>query len=139
MRSAILLASFLLGIAAVPATPTPATATDCGDADSQAEMNACAGAAFETADKELNVLYFQMRQRLTGETEALARLRDAQRAWVAFRDAECAFASGGVEGGSVQPMIRLMCLEQATAARVEDFRGYLSCVEGDLSCPLPPQ
>ncbi|KZD11554.1 lysozyme inhibitor LprI family protein [Oceanibaculum pacificum] len=138
MRSAILLASLLLGIAAVPAS-TPATAADCGDATTQAEMNACAGAAFEAADKELNVLYFQMRQRLAGETEALARLRDAQRAWVTFRDTECAFASGGVEGGSVQPMIRLMCLEQATARRVEDFRGYLSCVEGDLSCPLPPQ
>jgi hypothetical protein len=30
------------------------------------------------------------------------------------------------------------CLAGLTAARAADFRRYLACEEGDLSCPLPP-
>ncbi|MBU0726764.1 MAG: DUF1311 domain-containing protein [Alphaproteobacteria bacterium] len=115
-----------------------AQASSCADALTQADMNACAAAAYETADKELNVFYFQIQQRLAGDTEALIRLRDAQRAWIGFRDAECAFESSGVAGGSVYPMILSSCRARLTDSRVEDFRYYLDCEEGDLSCPLPP-
>lgn len=102
-------------------------------------MNACAAAAYETADRELNVFYFQIQQRLAGNTEALGLVRDAQRAWIRFRDAECAFESSGVAGGSAYPMILSSCRARLTDSRVEDFRYYLDCEEGDLSCPLPPQ
>ena len=62
-----------------------------------------------------------------------------QRAWIAFRDAECKFASSGVEGGSVQPMIHSGCLQGLTDARVTQLGSYLKCEEGDLSCPVPGQ
>lgn len=35
--------------------------------------------------------------------------------------------------------IRAECLTGLTTARLAGFRRYLSCAEGDLSCPLPPQ
>jgi hypothetical protein len=36
-------------------------------------------------------------------------------------------------------MLRLQCLDALTAKRVEDFKVYLKCEEGDLSCPVPAQ
>ncbi len=60
-----------------------------------------------------------------------------QRAWVAFRDAECDFQTSAVAGGSAAPMIHAMCLDSQTKRRIEDFKTYLNCEEGDMSCPVP--
>ena len=55
-----------------------------------------------------------------------------------FRDAECGFAASGVAGGSAEPMVTAQCLARLTQSRNADFKAYLACPEGDLSCPLPP-
>lgn len=101
-------------------------------------MNVCAGEAYAAADAELNTAYKQIVARLAGDPDGLAALRAAERAWVAFRDAECAFQSSGVEGGSIYPMVQAGCLEGLTRDRLEALNGYLACEEGDLSCPAPP-
>jgi uncharacterized protein YecT (DUF1311 family) len=125
----------LLVLAAL--APLPARA-DCDPNATQMDLNQCAGAAFEAADKELNALYQQMRHRLADDPDTTHLLTVSQRAWVAWRDAECDFASASVAGGSIYPMIRAQCLTERTEARVADFSRYLACEEGDLSCPLPP-
>jgi uncharacterized protein YecT (DUF1311 family) len=63
------------------------------------------------------------------------RLRTAQRAWLAFRDAECMWQSSGDDGGSVAPMIALQCTAALTDARAKVLAGFRTCEEGDLSCP----
>ncbi|GGE40416.1 hypothetical protein GCM10007276_17190 [Agaricicola taiwanensis] len=108
----------------------------CAKALDQASMNACAAAAFKASDVKLNDLYKQIRQRLQGQAEAAKGLVSAQRAWVAFRDAECSFASSAVEGGSVYPMTNAMCRDGLTQQRIADFERYLNCEEGDMSCPV---
>lgn len=118
--------------------PLPAAA-DCGPDANQTELDACAGAAFADADRRLNELYSEMRGRLAGDPETLSLLTTAERAWIAWRDAECDLTAAGVTGGSIYPMIRAECLADLTGARVADLHRYLSCAEGDLSCPLPPQ
>jgi len=60
---------------------------------------------FKSADSELNTLYKEITQRLAGDEATLHLLTAAQRAWIAFRDAECAFSASGVEGGSAYPEI----------------------------------
>jgi uncharacterized protein YecT (DUF1311 family) len=118
--------------------PLPAAAA-CGPDASQSELDACAAAGFRAADRKLNGLYAAMKGRLKGGDAGTTRLLTlSQRAWVAWRDAECDFAASGVAGGSVYPTIRDQCLTELTAARIADFRHYLDCEEGDLSCPLPP-
>ena len=120
--------------------PAAAHAGDCMDkASTQTDMNACAAAALTAADSKLNSLYGEIEGRLAGDSGAKKELVAAQRAWLAFRDAECAFASSGVAGGSVAPMIYSLCLEDQTQRRARDFDGYLKCAEGDLSCPVPPK
>ncbi|GGC70281.1 hypothetical protein GCM10010994_31080 [Chelatococcus reniformis] len=113
-------------------------AGECANATSQKAMDDCAGKAFKASDAELNALYKQIEQRLKSDADTTKLLVAAQRAWVAFRDAECVFSSSGSAGGSVNPMIYAMCLDRLTKARTSDLKGYLKCEEGDTSCPVPP-
>lgn len=119
-------------------TGSGARAAECDGNATQTALNDCQGALFAQADAELNALYGQMTARLAADPDTKTRLTTAQRAWLAYRDAECDFAASGVAGGSVAPLIRARCLTDLTRARSADFRRYLACAEGDLSCPLPP-
>jgi uncharacterized protein YecT (DUF1311 family) len=114
-------------------------AEDCQNAASQRELNNCANAAYEKSDAELNALYKQVTARLKDDAKQTKLLVAAQRAWIAFRDAECAFVGEPTADGSVNPLVRANCLDRITSARVNDLKSYLQCAEGDVSCPLPPQ
>lgn len=127
----------VIAAAAILLAALPAMAQqDCPD-DSQAGLNQCAGDAYKKADAALNATYKQVMARLKDSEAAAKSLVAAQRAWIAYRDAECDFMSSGVEGGSARPMIVAQCLEQLTTQRADDLKALLSCEEGDLSCPVP--
>jgi uncharacterized protein YecT (DUF1311 family) len=129
----------VLGLLAMASTPA-AQAEDCGDASDQGAMNRCAGKSFQQADSQLNTLYQRITSRLKKDVDAAETLKAlvaAQRAWVAFRDAECAFVGSKTAGGSVQPTIISSCRAGVTEKRIADFKAYLKCEEGDLSCPVP--
>lgn len=130
VRAALAFA-FLLALA--PA----ARADESCSALTQMDMNACAGRNFDAADARLNGLWKQVTARLAGNADAKAEAVAAQRAWIAFRDAECTFAASGVEGGSIYPTIWAECRRSLTEERSRTLSGYLVCQEGDLSCPLP--
>ena len=133
VRAAVLAGA--VGVAAMPV----ARASDCGTEATQSGANECAGQEFKAADAALNATYGQIVARLAGETDARQLLTKAQRAWVAFRDAECKFSASGAQDGSIQPMIASACQTGLTKARTEALRRYLDCQEGDLSCPVPAQ
>ncbi len=108
--------------------PLPALAqggVDCANTSIQAELNTCAALDYEAADAELNAAYaaaMEVARSYDGQQEAL--LRDAQRAWIAFRDAACSAEASLVEGGSMQPMVGSGCLARVTRERTEDLRSY---------------
>jgi uncharacterized protein YecT (DUF1311 family) len=54
---------------------------------SQAEINRCSYEEYETADIELNTIYRQILATYSDDVEFIEKLKDAQRAWIAFRDA----------------------------------------------------
>jgi uncharacterized protein YecT (DUF1311 family) len=117
-----------------------ARADDCANAQDQSTMNACAGKAFDEADKRLNDAYKQIEGRLKDDAAAKKLSVEAQRAWVAFRDAECAFQGGPpATAGSVYPMVVAACQAALTNDRLKDFETYLNCPEGELNCPVPAQ
>jgi uncharacterized protein YecT (DUF1311 family) len=111
-------------------------------------MNYCAGQDFERADAELNTAY---RTAIAGAQEAdreyarvtqgnegrdsgpgeEASLREAQRAWVAFRDAHCQGESYEARGGSMQPMLYQGCRATLTRARTAELRGPNPDCPGD--------
>ena len=127
----------LLTAALVLATSTSAYAEQsCGDLTNQADMNICAGKAYDKSDTELNTLYKQIEARLKNDADTTRLLLTAQRAWVAFRDAECNFSSSVVTG-SLYSFIFNSCRDGMTKVRIENLKVYLKCTDGDLDCPVP--
>jgi uncharacterized protein YecT (DUF1311 family) len=122
-----------LCLSVILAAPCVAAAADCSAARSQAALSACAGAGAAQADKALNDEYLSLENSLS--PNGRSRLRDAERAWVRFRDAECTLRSNGADGGSVAPMIAASCSEDLTRRRTSELAEYGTCAEGDLSCP----
>ncbi|WGD31500.1 lysozyme inhibitor LprI family protein [Ancylobacter sp. WKF20] len=130
----LLTAATLLAVAGLWAPP--ALAEDCTDA-TQMGLDECAGAAYKKADAELNQIYGRIVARLAKDASTKAKLVTAQKAWITFRDTECAFRASAVEGGSMYPMAMALCLADATKQRVAELRPLLSCQEGDTTCPVP--
>jgi uncharacterized protein YecT (DUF1311 family) len=105
---------------------------DCSDPQNQAEMNQCAGRDAAEADEDLNLVYkqvvahFEQMDRDSETTEGVKRLRAAQRAWVAFRDAQCSLAGYEALGGSMETLLVAGCEAELTKARAAELRVMLS-------------
>ena len=103
-------------------------AAPCDAPETQTQMNQCAGADYEAADKALNEAYREILADLRKTDEAqpdwglAAAFRDSQRAWLPFRDRQCEWEALFVKGGSMQPLIQLSCLAEMTKQRTEQMR-----------------
>lgn len=85
-----------------------------------------------TADAVLNATYKRLVAQLDGGN--LERLRDAQRAWVAFRDKECAFKAQGRDDAGLARAAHAACVTGLTRQRTEQLRHELDCDADDASC-----
>ena len=128
---AVLLALPVLHQPAAAQRRTPAL--DCRNG-TQIELNECADADFRTADAKLNAAYRAITRRLTDDP-ARRSLVEAQRAWIRFRDAECAFDTNIYEGGSIRPLMFSVCLKRVTEQRTADLNDYLSCNRDGCTVP----
>lgn len=109
----------------------------CDDSKGQQDANECFGNVWRKADAELTQAYNRFRERLSDNPKGKTLLRDAERAWIKFRDANCAFRSLAVEGGSMQPMMYAMCGAEMTRDRFKHLQTQLDCEEGDPNCVAP--
>ncbi|MFJ3487358.1 lysozyme inhibitor LprI family protein [Pseudomonas sp. NPDC090202] len=102
-----------------------AQAEDCNA--NQAAMNQCASKQYATLDAELNKQYKAQMAWLT-TPERKKTFQEAQRKWLAFRDAECLYQTGKAEdGGSIWPLVQAQCLAEQTKVRVEQLKVYTAC------------
>ncbi len=131
------ISSASLLVLSIFAMPGKTHAESCNSASSQSELNSCGSDAYRAADQKLNDAFKQIEHRFSADKDGSEQLRQAQRAWIGFRDAECKFASSGVAGGSAYTMVQQQCLRDLTEARVKQLEAYLQCEEGDLSCIVP--
>ncbi len=92
------------------------------NAQTQAAMNAQARAEFEQADVELNKTYEAVLKKLP-DAESKQKLKESQRAWLAFRDAEAAFAAG--PRGSMAPTLRYATMTELTQQRIKRLKAHL--------------
>jgi uncharacterized protein YecT (DUF1311 family) len=89
-------------------------------AQSQQEMNQTAEADFEKADAKLNSVYKKLLAKQ--DEEGRKKLIAAERAWVAYRDAEADFeADAAARGGSMEPMIYSGTAKRLTDARIKEL------------------
>ena len=97
---------------------------NCSANASMAELSDCAQADYKQADARLNSVYKKLRNKLDDTGKKL--LRDAQRAWIKYRDAECAWAIDSARGGSMVRILHPQCLETQTAIRADELELYLN-------------
>jgi len=95
----------------------------CPNAQTQLEMNQCAGNAYKAADGELNQVYRKLVAVLDAEEKA--QLKMAQTAWLKYRDANCEFVGDMYKGGSIRPMIYAFCLADVTRNRTTELKGQI--------------
>lgn len=99
-------------------------------AQSQQEMNQQAWREAEAADKKLNEAYRKLVP-LLPDKAAVDKLREAQRAWIRFRDLECRFAGDPMRDGTAEPLLRAGCQTRLTGERTKQLQTYFDFYKHD--------
>lgn len=110
-----------------------AAMADCNDPRNQHEMNRCAAASYAAADADLNAAYAKLMKAIEDKTMR-DRLRDAQRAWIRYRDSQCALDAAENEGGSMYPLVHAGCLARMTKERLRQLHKRLACQRDPATC-----
>jgi uncharacterized protein YecT (DUF1311 family) len=84
-------------------------------------ISQCIGAETATWDAHLNAEY-QTRRAEFGDQTLRDMLRDAQRAWIAYRDAQCALDYQRWIDGSIRTIVAANCFLTMTAQRALELR-----------------
>lgn len=108
------------------AVPVAAQEVDCASAMAQADLNACAYQDWERADADLNAAYKRAMALLeewdanlpSDERGGAKALKEAQRAWITFRDKACEAEGYAFKGGSAEPLLVYGCMRLVTEERV---------------------
>jgi uncharacterized protein YecT (DUF1311 family) len=109
-------------------------------AETQYELDACAGSMAKAADARLNKSYRELMCYLNMDDykDERAQLVAAQRAWLAFRDADCAWQGSG--GGSISPMNQALCLAGLSDARAKELDSWpFNADRSSAMGPCPPK
>jgi uncharacterized protein YecT (DUF1311 family) len=115
-----LLAPLLLAAAAGAKTQKERQIHPCEGNGSQAEASGCAHREYLAADAELNRAYSRLAGILDADEKAL--LKEAELAWIKYRDSNCTFESSQYAGGTMRPMIESFCLARVTRARTAELK-----------------
>jgi len=124
-----------------PQKPSPARPVQedpCAKAMSQFDLDECWGQQYGRADAHLNALYRKllglMEKDLINDKQqndvdmvkfdetALLDLKKTERLWIRYRDSQCDAAAQQIDGGSMAPMTRSICLMDATNHRIDELK-----------------
>jgi uncharacterized protein YecT (DUF1311 family) len=106
---------------------------DCATAEAQQDLNQCAYADWEAADADLNTVYQAAIAMLeqwdadlpSDEKGGADALREAQRAWITFRDKTCEAEGYAMKGGSAEPLLIYGCMRLVTEERAAHLQGMV--------------
>ena len=105
------------------------------EAQTQGDLNEQTAAEFHAADKELNSIYQKILEEYVDDEAFIANLKEAQRCWIAFRDAQLKMKYPDREPGyygSILPSCEAMYLAELTQARIKALQVWIEGVqEGD--------
>ena len=132
MKNLLLRRLIMIGAAAAVFAPYLAMAKDCSRLNTQTDMNLCEGDNFKQADIQLNAVYAKLMKKISAAGQI--KLREAQKSWIAYRDAQCDFETLGTIDGSIHSMVAAQCLADLTEQQTKRLQHQLTCQEGDVSC-----
>ena len=95
-------------------------ADECGSASSQMEMNVCYDHVRQEADDELTQTYRTLMTKISDQV-VKSKLRDAERAWISYRDKECEFETYNDSAGSIYPTAVSICLTEKIRAHNKEL------------------
>ena len=73
-------------------------------------------------DGYLNQWYGEVEKRLVDDPAALTALKEAQRAWIAFRDAKCGYWEKRYAGGTIASVVTGDCMRVETGRRALEMQ-----------------
>lgn len=91
----------------------------CSGIERDRERSACIYAQYKEADIALNKAYNTLRNFFNPENKAL--LKEAQLAWLSFRDLDCQLESAPFSGGTLFDEITDKCLIEKTILRTKEL------------------
>ena len=135
MKKLVMLSAMLMAASALAQEDAE---FDCANTSVQWQLNECEAQAWQEADEQLNAQYQESRRvmkawdadasDLAGAEEALVR---AQRAWVAFRDAQCTFRGYQARGGTMESMLIYGCQAELTRQRTQQLKEQTDLMGGN--------
>ena len=114
-----ILVAFALLLSASPLSAETAPEENCNDQQTTAEIVECLATQTAVWNRRLDTAY----QKLLGllPSRRRDRLRNAQRLWMQFRDANCAYFATGQ--GTIARVAAGQCMLRLTAARAQELEG----------------
>lgn len=106
-------------------------------AQTQADLNQTACNAFKQADTQLNQVYQQVLTKHQNDKMFINHFKDAQRKWVAFRDAyaDSMYIPEYYQNyGSIVPMCQCSLFENLTKERIKQLKMWIDGVEEGDAC-----
>jgi uncharacterized protein YecT (DUF1311 family) len=104
-------------------------------AKAQMEMNACASEEAARVDAELNEVYHKLLSQAGSQEEAVGKIKTAERAWIAYRDAymDAMYPAKNkqAEYGSIYPMEADLLRAKLTQRQVTALKELLQQYSGD--------
>lgn len=97
---------------------------ECDGDGPQLELNMCSYRRYLQADIEMNRVWEQLRVSWAPDNIGPANwqaLLGSQRAWLTYRDANCAIWRDMYEGGSIVPLLENSCMARVTQARTAEL------------------
>jgi len=94
----------------------------CAGITATADLVECLSKASSSADTKLNAMYKTVQETLRTRSDDAQRLRNAQRLWLQYRDANCAAERDLYDGGTGGPPTYLACMEAMTRARTKELQ-----------------
>lgn len=88
-------------------------------AQTQTDMNSTASKNAAKADAAMTASYKRLMRTLAPAQKT--QLVRAQRAWIAYRDAEATLLASGSEGGSMHPMVHAEAMKEMTQERTRNL------------------
>ncbi len=93
--------------------------TSCKDASTTAAMRSCENQRYEKADQRLNAIYAKLVAQV--DPQRREKLKQAQRSWVTFRNANADFLASAAEAGTLAPLIRVTAMADMTDGRAAEL------------------
>ena len=117
---------------AEPSDATDKPPVDCAKAMTTLDINHCAKLELDEAERELNQAYQKLVKQLSQPdteyenfTELRQSLKEAQRAWIKFRELDCDTQFLLYGSGTIRTVAYLGCMRERAVQRTNELNQYI--------------